>query len=148
MAALLALVLALPACSTVPSNSPTVQITQAPARPVDEIGIEPLPPEPGETPDDIVRGFIDAAASTRQGHPVAREHLAPESADTWSDEGAITIISPDYATVTTVAGSVAVSSEPSLPQAVRPAERARPTRSAAADRLPGQRDEEVMVVRR
>ena len=71
-AALLAFALALPACSTVPSNSPTVQITQAPARQVDEIGIEPVAPEPGETPDDIVRGFIDAAASTRQGHPVAR----------------------------------------------------------------------------
>ena len=109
VAALLALVLALPACSTVPSSSPTVQITQAPARPVDEIGIEPLAPEPGETPEDIVRGFIDAAASTRQGHPVAREHLAPEPADTWSDEAGITIISADYATVTTVAGSVTVT---------------------------------------
>jgi hypothetical protein len=108
-AAALTLVLALPACSTVPSNSPTVQITQAPERPVDEIGIEPLPPEPGDTPEDVVRGFIDAAASTRQGHPVAREYLAPEPAGTWSDEGAITIISPDFATVTTPAGSVAVS---------------------------------------
>ena len=109
VAAALALVLVLPACSTVPSSSPTVQITQAPARPVDEIGIEPASPEPGETPEDIVRGFIDAAASTRQGHRVAREHLAPEPAISWSDEAGITIISSDYATVTTVAGSVAVS---------------------------------------
>jgi hypothetical protein len=76
---------------------------------VDEIGIEPLSPEPGETPEDIVRGFIDAAASTRQGHPVARQHLAGEASGTWSDEAGITIISGDYATVTTVAGSVAVS---------------------------------------
>jgi hypothetical protein len=105
----LALLLALPACSTVPSNSPTVQITGAPSGQVDEIGIEPLGPEPGETPDDVVRGFIDAAASTRQGHPVAREHLARQPAGTWSDEAGITIISSDFATVTTVAGSVAVS---------------------------------------
>jgi hypothetical protein len=108
-AALLAFVLVLPACSTVPSNSPTVQITQAPARQVDEIGIEPLAPEPGATPEDVVRGFIDAAASTRRGHPVAVEHLARQAADTWSDEADITIISGDYATVTTVAGSVTVS---------------------------------------
>ena len=108
-AAVLAFVLVLPACSTVPSNSPTVQITQAPPRQVDEIGIEPVAPEPGETPDDIVRGFIDAAASTRQGHPVARQHLAKDVAGTWSDEAVITIISADYATVTTVAGSVTVS---------------------------------------
>jgi hypothetical protein len=107
-AALLAFVLVLPACSTVPNNSPTVQITQAPARQVDEIGIEPLAPEPGETPDDIVRGFIDAAASTRQGHPVARQHLAGQASGTWSDEAGINIISADYATVTTVAGSVTV----------------------------------------
>ena len=109
VAAALTAVLVLPACSTVPSSSPTVQITQAPARPVDEIGIEPIAPEPSATPEDIVRGFIDAAASTRQGHPVAREHLAPEPKGTWSDEAGITIISSDYATVTTVAGSVAVS---------------------------------------
>jgi hypothetical protein len=109
VAALLAFALVLPACSTVPSNSPTVQITQAPARQVDEIGIEPVAPEPGETPDDIVRGFIEAAASTRQGHPVARDHLAGQAADTWSDEAVITIISADYATVTTIAGSVTVS---------------------------------------
>ena len=109
VAALLALALALPACSTVPSSSPTVQIPQAPARPVDEVGIEPVAPEPGDTPDDIVRGFIDAAASARQGHPIAREYLAPAPADAWSDEGDITIISADYATVTTVAGSVTVS---------------------------------------
>nr|MDP9461593.1 GerMN domain-containing protein [Actinomycetota bacterium] len=109
VAAVLPLLLVLSACSTVPSDSPTVQITQAPARPVDEIGIEPLRPEAGATPEDVVRGFIDAAASTRQGHPVAREHLTPDPARTWSDEGGITIISPDYATVTTVAGSVRVS---------------------------------------
>ena len=109
VAAGLALLLVLPACSTVPSDSPTVQITQAPARPVDEIGIEPLPPEAGATREDVVRGFIDAAASTRQGHPVAREHLTPEPAATWSDEAGMTIISPDYATVTTVAGTVRVS---------------------------------------
>jgi Lipoprotein LpqB beta-propeller domain/Sporulation and spore germination len=109
LAASFALLLALSACSTVPSNSPTVQITQAPARPVEEVGIEPLAPEPGATPVDVVRGFIDAAASTRQGHPVAREYLATESGRTWSDEAGITIISPDYSTVTTGAGSVAVS---------------------------------------
>ncbi|MFP5369983.1 MAG: hypothetical protein ACLGI3_04450, partial [Actinomycetes bacterium] len=94
VAAVLTLLMVLSACSTVPSDSPTVQITQAPARPVDEIGIEPLPPEPGATPEDVVRGFIDAAASTRQGHPVAREHLTPEPARTWSDEAGMKVISP------------------------------------------------------
>jgi hypothetical protein len=109
VAALLALLLAVSACSTVPSSSPTVQITQAPSRPVEDVGVEPVAPEPGASPEEIVRSFIDAAASTRAGHPVAREHLAPEAAESWSDEGAITVLGADYATVTTETGAVAVT---------------------------------------
>jgi hypothetical protein len=111
-AALLALLLAVTACSTVPASSPTVQITQAPSRPSDVVGIEPLLPDPAATPEEIVRGFIEAAASTRPGHPVARAHLAPEPAGTWSDEAGITVISPDYATVTTETGAVALTAIP------------------------------------
>jgi hypothetical protein len=111
-AALVALLLAVSACSTVPSSSPTVQITQAPSRPTEIVGIEPLPPEPGATPDEIVRNFIDAAASARQGHPVARQYLAPDAAGSWSDEAGITVLSPDYATVATEAGSVTLTASP------------------------------------
>jgi len=107
--ALAAVLLPLSACSTVPTSSATVQITQAESRPVEEVGIEPLPPEPGATPEEIVRGFIDAAASVRAGHPVAKEHLAPAAAKKWTDEGDITVLSPDYATVTTVSGTVSVT---------------------------------------
>ena len=105
----LALLLALSACSTVPMSSPTVQITQAPAQPAEVVGIEPLPPEPGATPEEIVRSFIDAAASVRPGHPVAREYLAPDAAGSWSDEAGITVVGPDYATVTTETGAVEVT---------------------------------------
>ena len=87
-----ALLLALPGCSTVPMTSTTVQITQAPARPAEVIGIEPLRPEPGAAPEDIVKSFIDAAASTRPGHPVAREHLAADAAGSWNDETGITVM--------------------------------------------------------
>ena len=104
-----ALLALLTACSTVPTSSPTVRITQAAVRPTEHVGIEPLPPEKGATPEEIVRGFIDAAASSVPGHPVAREHLAPGPASTWSDEAGITVISPDYAIVTTDAGTVEVT---------------------------------------
>ena len=99
----------LSACSTVPTSSPTVRITQAALRPTEHVGIEPLPPEHGATPEEIVRSFIDAAASSVPGHPVAREHLAAGPAGTWSDEAGITVISPDYAIVTTDAGTVEVT---------------------------------------
>jgi hypothetical protein len=105
------LALAASACSTVPSSSATVQITQAPSRPTGAIGIEPLPPEPGATPEEVVRSFVDADASTVRGHPVARQHLAPQAARGWSDEDGITVISPSYSTITTDAGTVQMSSK-------------------------------------
>jgi hypothetical protein len=111
-APLVALLLALTGCSTVPSSSATVQITDAPSRPSESVGIEPLPPERGATPEEIVRGFIEASASGRQGHPVAKDHLTPAAAKSWSDEGGITLLSPDFATVATAAGSVTLTANP------------------------------------
>ena len=105
--------LVLAGCSTVPSSSPTVQITQEPARAVEDVGIEPLEPEPGATPEEIVRDFIDAAASTARGHPVARDYLTPEARDAWSDQTGITVIAAGYATVTspTNAGLVTMTAD-------------------------------------
>jgi hypothetical protein len=107
-AALLAL---LAGCSTVPTASSSVQITQAPQRAETPVGIEPLSPQSGATPEEVVRGFLDAAASTVRGHPVAREHLAPEPQGSWSDDAGITLLGADYATVTTDAGTVVVTGE-------------------------------------
>jgi hypothetical protein len=102
----------LTACSTVPTSSPTVQITQAAPRPEGTVTIEPLSPEAGATPDEIVRGFIDAAASTVRGHPVAREHLTPDAAKAWADDTGITVLSTtDFSTFTTAAGRVRVQAD-------------------------------------
>lgn len=106
---LLAVLAAVSACSTVPSDSPTVQITQAAQRPGGQIGIEPLSPERGATPEEIVRAFIDAAASNVVGHPVAREHLSENAASSWSDEAGITVINSDFATVAREDGQVEVT---------------------------------------
>ena len=102
----------LAACSTVPLETATVQITQVPQRPARDVGIEPLSPEPGATQEQIVRGFIDAAASTRAGHPIAREYLTEQAAETWNDAGSISVISQDYsASVTTDESAVRVTAE-------------------------------------
>lgn len=111
-AALAALLLALvAACSTVPTGSAPQAITDAEARPTGDVGIEPLGPRAGATPEEIVRGFVDAAASSVNGHPVAVEHLAPEAGATWSDEAGITLVGPDYATVTTSSGTVVMTGD-------------------------------------
>ncbi|SDE25618.1 Sporulation and spore germination [Blastococcus fimeti] len=104
-----ALLLGISACSIVPTSSPTVPITQAPTRPVQDVGFEPLPPAPGATPEEVVRGFIDAAGSRVRGRPVAAEYLAPDAARTWTDATSITIVSQGYATVAGEAGSVEVT---------------------------------------
>ncbi|RBY89803.1 LpqB family beta-propeller domain-containing protein [Blastococcus sp. TF02A-26] len=98
--AVVVVLLALTGCSTVPSSSATVQITQEPDRSSDVEGLEPLGPDEGASPEEIVRGFIDAAASTARQHPVARDHLTPRVADSWSDDSGITVIAAGYATVT------------------------------------------------
>jgi hypothetical protein len=107
-AALLALVLAalLAGCSTVPTSSPTIQITQV-AGPSDAaVGIEPLSPETGAAPEEVVRGFIDASASVVRNHPVARQYLSTDAATGWSDSDGVTVLSQDYAAVQTQPGSV------------------------------------------
>jgi hypothetical protein len=110
-AALLAAVLAalLAGCSTVPSSSPTIQITQVAAPTDDAVGIEPLGPEGGATPEEVVRGFIDASASGLRNHPVARQYLAGDAAATWSDSDGVTVISRDFAPVQTQPGTVEVT---------------------------------------
>jgi hypothetical protein len=109
-AALLALLLtALTGCSTVPTGSPTIQITQV-AQPTDAtVGIEPLGPEAGAAPEEVVRGFIDASASVVRNHPVARQYLTPGASTGWSDSDGVTVISQDYAPVQTQPGTVLVT---------------------------------------
>ena len=110
LAVLLGLLPGLAACSTVPLETATVQITQVPERPAQEVGIEPSP-EPGATQEQIVRGFIDAAASRLADHPVAREFLTEQAAETWSDEGTISIISQDYSASVTTEGAVRLTAD-------------------------------------
>jgi hypothetical protein len=96
-------------CSTVPSSSPTIDITQVAAPAEAAVGVEPLSPERGATPEEVVRGFIDASASVVRRHPVARQYLSGDAATSWSDSGVVTVISQDFAPVQTQAGTVVVT---------------------------------------
>ncbi|GAB3363625.1 LpqB family beta-propeller domain-containing protein [Modestobacter lapidis] len=98
-------------CSTVPSNSPTVRITQVAEAPDGPVGIEPVPPASGAAPEEVVGGFIDASASLIRNHPVARQFLTGEAARSWSDSGGVTVISASYSAVSTQQGTVEVTAE-------------------------------------
>ncbi len=95
-------------CGTVPASSSPVQITQV-AEPPEDIGIEALPPVDGASPEEVVRGFVDAMASTTRNHPVARQYLTREAAGDWDDTDGIDVISADYAPVASADGSVTVT---------------------------------------
>ena len=96
-------------CSTVPRESSTVDITQVARAPEGTVGIEPQAPVAGATPEEVVRGFIDASASPVRNHPVARQYLDEDAATTWSDGDTVTVISGDYAPVQTQSGTVEVT---------------------------------------
>ena len=110
VAALLAVGL-LGGCSTVPSSSPTVRITQMAEAPAGPVGIEPLPPEAGAAPEEVVAGFIDASASVVRNHPVARQFLTEEAAGSWSDSESVTVISASYSAVASQQGTVDLTAE-------------------------------------
>ncbi|MEI4272098.1 LpqB family beta-propeller domain-containing protein [Klenkia sp. LSe6-5] len=95
-------------CTTVPTSSAPVEITQV-ADPPDDIGVEALPPVPGASPEEVVRGFVDAMASTTRNHPVARQFLTTDAAASWSDTDGVTVISADYAPVAVDDGAVSVT---------------------------------------
>lgn len=92
---LLALVVVLAGCASVPDNSP-VQVL----RRVSEGDAPPPPPGPadGAEPSEIVRGFVNAAGSSADRHGAARRFLAPDAAG-WEDSGPLTILDGQLDTV-------------------------------------------------
>ena len=83
---LLSVVLLVAGCSGVPSNSAAVDVTRV----AEEQGpIAPQAPQPGQQPDQIVRGWIAATARTDldvaagSAFAAAREYLTPAAQATW-----------------------------------------------------------------
>lgn len=100
-AALLAtLGLAVGGCSTVPTDSVPVAITQVGGELGGPVGVEPLSPGRDASPEEIVRGFIESSASTAPGRPVSREYLSAALAQGWDDAAGITVIEPEFSAVT------------------------------------------------
>jgi hypothetical protein len=92
---LLAVVLPLGACASVPDGGRPVSVrTVPPAGTVpDEPDVRVQPPGPvaGSSPVQVVRGFLNAAVSSDDRHAVARSFLSPEARRGWSDEGPVRV---------------------------------------------------------
>ncbi len=74
-------------CVQMPSDGPVVEPPASTG--VDDvpgISFNPRPPRAGETPSDIVAGFLEAMKATPISPTVARQFLSREAADAWVPE--------------------------------------------------------------
>lgn len=79
-------------CASVPTSGP---IRQGPPITVDEQNLIyraiPQPPQPGMSPDEVVRAFIAASSSSSDAYSVAREFLTPAAAAQWDPRESVRV---------------------------------------------------------
>ncbi|MGR0220235.1 GerMN domain-containing protein [Agromyces sp. ZXT2-6] len=85
-----ALVAALAGCASIPSSGTVNPGVARPAEQPVDLDVLVRKPQGGETQQQILDGFIEAAASPRGNYEIAREYLTPAFAGEWaSDAGTI-----------------------------------------------------------
>jgi len=92
---LAAMVASVAGCVGMPSNGPAVEFSASPQNSAPEgnlVGVVPSGPQPGESPSQIVRGFLTASASY-PSYAVALEYLASSGAKMWNPSFAVTVFS-------------------------------------------------------
>ena len=103
--ALAALLLAASACTALPEDG-DVEVRTGVGRTASDTGFpyKPRPPQPGESPTEIVRHFLDAMTASPISTSVARQFLTPRASDAWQPDAAIIT----YADLGTPVGSTRV----------------------------------------
>lgn len=94
-------VLLLTGCVDIPASSDPRPVPAATSAVTGNAGpqVDALAPRGGEQPDEIVRGFLAASASSVRTRPAARQFLTASAAQTWADDDSVTVITQDIATV-------------------------------------------------
>jgi hypothetical protein len=88
-------VLVLAACAGVPVSSAPRIVEAVPRSGVTEepdVQFQPRSPQPGQTPEEVVRAFVDAAGSAEGHHAAARQYLTPTAAAGWRDDAGATVL--------------------------------------------------------
>lgn len=90
---------ALVGCSEIPTSGPVTRGDEVRAV-VDEPAVRVLPRDPvvGQSPEEVVSGFLEASASFENDHEVARRFLSPGAAEAWDEDAGVTVINnnPSY----------------------------------------------------
>lgn len=85
------LALAVTACAGLPTNGSINAGLEVGIDTSLDLTFVPDGPTPGASPEDIVDGFLEAGTSPAGEWAIARQFLAPELAETWHPEAAVTI---------------------------------------------------------
>ena len=69
-----------------------------------EVRVEASPVAPGSSPEQVVTGFIRAAAASDDQYQVARSHLAPGPQTTWKPDSSVVVFTADSALTVEASG--------------------------------------------
>lgn len=84
--------LALPGCTFVPTSGPVVEgRTVVTGGSGSVVRVIARPPAPGATPEEVVRGFLAASASSEDDFAVARSYLTAPAAERWRPTSGIRV---------------------------------------------------------
>ncbi len=107
--AVVAGVLVLVGCATLPTSGPVRQGEPGRYDAGDSfVRVLPPPPRGGAEPAEIVRGFLLASANSDNGHAPARLFLHPEAGDRWRPEVGVTVFDGNPPTLLTEGDRVIV----------------------------------------
>jgi hypothetical protein len=105
-------VLALSGCAGIPTSSKVHygdEISQDTS--TQFVRVIARPPSLGMSPEEIVRGFLDACADPSENYGIARKYLAIESADMWNPLTGIAIYDVSTVEVTGNSNEITVSAD-------------------------------------
>jgi hypothetical protein len=89
---LLASVLVMAGCSSVPTSGPIEEVEGQQARGCPScVNVEVYPPAPDDKPRQIVEGFLRATSYYQPNYTVAKQFLTPMAAEKWSPDAGVKI---------------------------------------------------------
>lgn len=88
-------------CARIPLTGPVMEGQEIEDAETQGVLFYPNPPAPGDTQDEIVRGFLEAGTGTQSNYSTARSYLVDELAATW-DPTARVLVHKGAATFTIV----------------------------------------------
>lgn len=95
-AGLVAVILALSGCATVPTAGPVVHHSQQAAGVNSGVQVDPLPPTAGASQLLVVEGFLHAMSTYQPDYRIARQYLTEVASANWHPESGVQVYTDGY----------------------------------------------------